>query len=185
MYLKLKPSIYSDFGVTRDPRLSKNVSFQRGAIITGQVPSPLVFAVNNTKENPPSHFEGVSIPVMSKLLMETLGSLGVDSVVPYPALLRNDDAGLEWAEYFAVNILGLASCADMGKSDFTELGRRVSGELLVRFHKLVVDPLKVHGLNLFRLAESPSTILVHERVAVELERRAPVGGWGIALIEVG
>jgi hypothetical protein len=62
-----------------------------------------------------------------------------------------------------VNIIGLVAAADMVASR-----TRPFAEVYF-FEKLVIDPAKAHTLSIFRLAESPTEIIVSDRIAKALE----------------
>lgn len=185
MYYRIKPSIYEEYGIERDPRLPPRVSFKTGSAIPVPLETPVVFPTDNTADHPPCHFAGISIPVMSKLLVSALEIAGVDNMTLYEAILKNEDSGETWDDYYAVNILGRLACADLAASDYVELGRRPGeGPPLLRFKKLVIDPKKTRGMPLFRLAESPSQILIQDRILETINEQEPPGGWGISAFPV-
>lgn len=100
-----------------------------------------------------------NVNLMSTRLVQTLTSAGVDNLQLFPARITDPNTGAIYDDYFAVNVIGLVECADMDKSEHAPLAD------LYFFHELVIKPEKTLGLPLFRLAESPIDIIVHERVA--------------------
>jgi hypothetical protein len=100
---------------------------------------------------------------MSKRMVDTLQKAGVDNLVIYPAEVTNTETGEVNTDFVAVNIIGLVSCAVMDQSKANPLASTNV------FHDLVIDPKKIHGIHMFRLAESPMVILVSEQVATALE----------------
>jgi hypothetical protein len=97
--------------------------------------------------------------LMHVRLLEVLRSVGVDNIQAFPAILRDSSTGQEYADYVAANIIGLVSCANIASSSSSPLA---GGRF---FHKLVIDPDRAEGLLLFRLAESKSDVIIHEKVA--------------------
>ncbi len=109
-----------------------------------------------------------SIPLFSKELIEALNSAGVDNLQIFPInIVERDGLPLD-KEYYAVNILGCIKCADMDQSEYTDITGQ--GLFAVNFRNLVIDEEKAHGQYIFRLAESVSSIIVHERVKKKLEK---------------
>ena len=148
--------------MTRDPTLSVRVSFQAGRVINSTLPNPLLFLADTTAEHPPPDFTKMVIPVMSIELVEALRARGVDNLQTFPAVLENPATGERWANYRAVNIVGVIACADMKQSQYVDIGG--TGVVLVDFTKLVIQPAKALGALCFRLAESSDILLVHESV---------------------
>jgi hypothetical protein len=177
MYYEVMPDMYADFGVTDDP-VPRPGLFMLGQPFTQVLPEPVVFPVDNTDEHPPRGMEGISVPVWSGALLRSLQGAGVDNLQVFHAILRND-AGREWRDYFAVNVLGAVSC--MAKStEATRVAERPSGMQFAKVHKLVINPARAAGLELFRLAESPTILLMHQRLFDVLQKNAPPDGWGIS-----
>lgn len=99
------------------------------------------------------------VNLMSTRLVQTLTHAGVDNLQLFPARITDPNTGTVYDDYFAVNVIGLVECADMDQSEHMPLAD------LHFFLELVIEPEKTLGLPLFRLAESPIDIIVHERVA--------------------
>jgi hypothetical protein len=184
MYYRIKPSIYSDHGIREEPRLRRDISFKKGCVIEIDISTPMVFYSDNTEENPPRHFEGISIPVMSKILTNHLLSLGVDNIVLYDAIIKNQESGKQWIDYYAINIIGLISCVDLDTSIYVEIGQRPAGPALAKYQHLVIDPQRTLGAKLFRLAESPSVILIIDKIWEELKLRMSENNWGFSVFPV-
>jgi hypothetical protein len=108
----------------------------------------------------------------------------VDNFDCYDAIIRTEKSGLEWNEYFAVNVLGIVKCAEMVKSKFTKIADSPGGVALAGFHKLVLDSTKTRDIAFFRLAESPGTLLAHEHIVAAMKKLPRPGGWGITAIPV-
>ncbi len=101
--------------------------------------------------------------LMSRELVQTIEAAGVDSLQKFDATLKDTKTGEINNSFVVVNVVGLVEAADLDSSESIPLG---SGEV---FTDLVVDQDKAHGLLMFRLAESRSDIIVHERVAKAIE----------------
>ena len=169
MYYMLRKSDFEDYGITKEPRLARGVSFQTGATITGEVPRPLVLEVNTTQAHPPTDFLQMKIPVLSDRLVAKLGDLGIDNVQLFPVQLRNDGTKETWDGYNAVNVLGLISCLAIEQSKATPgLPPLYTFDL----SDLVIDERRTDGTLLFRLLEAPRVILVHEQIADALTEAA-------------
>ena len=96
------------------------------------------------------------MPVWSGAVLRCLQGAGVDNLQVFHALLRNA-AGREWRDYFAVNVLGAVAC--MAKSsEASHIAERPSGAAFVKVHKLVINPARAAGLELFRLADPRGVI---------------------------
>jgi hypothetical protein len=123
--------------------------------------------INDFTGVPPDMFDGYMC-LMSKSMVDTVKSMGVDNIETYRAILDDKPNGREF-EYFAVNILGVVAAANLGESEWENL----DGPALLdtHFDKLVVDPKKARGQFMFRLAEDTGTIVVHERVKQALEAK--------------
>ena len=144
------------------------VSWTRGAAITRPVPDPI--SLDLKPLNPTSADHGPSMPplleggmpLMRDDLILALAQIGVDNLHSYNALIADPDNGKSYANYKAINVIGLVAAADMGKSEATV---HPGGAIIdVDFDSLVVDETKAHDMLLFRLAESTNAILVHRRV---------------------
>jgi hypothetical protein len=171
MYFHLDASFHEDHGVTHDPRLPPRTSFQAGRMLPTTLPEPLVFEVDNTAAHPPADLTMMVIPVMSERLVEALTGLGVDNLQTFAAVLRNPETSEEWKTHRAVNIVGTITAANMKKSKYKDGGG--TGVVLVEFDKLVVNEGKARGALMFRLAESPDIMVVHESIKDGLRAVTP------------
>lgn len=99
-------------------------------------------------------------PTMSLELIKTIQDVGVDNLEVYPAIFVNIGTGEEFNNWHAaVNVVGLVSCADLNQSKSQPLASKHY------FHELKIDAKKAIGLFMFRLAEQPMDIILHEKVA--------------------
>jgi len=67
---------------------------------------------------------------------------------------------------------------------FVKIGERPSSLPLAGFQELVIDSQKTNGLLLFRLAENPIKLIVHEKVIDSLAKNSSPDGWGVSAIEL-
>jgi len=109
------------------------------------------------------------MPVFRNDLIEALEYAGVNNLQLFDLTLIDPDDGTRYTNYKAVNILGAVAAADMDKSIATV---HPGGPVIdVDFDRLVIDEEKAHGFYLFRLAESVTTIMVHQKVKEMLEEK--------------
>lgn len=134
---------------------------------------PLRFKLNSTWGNKMSDFFEAGIPVFSKKLLNNFRAAGVDNLDAYEAEMYDDETGQVWGDYFAVNVIGSVSCANMDESSYRD--PTGSGKITVFFKNLVIDPSKTNGMLCFRLMESLGDIIVHERVVNEIDLTQYVG----------
>ena len=180
MHYSIRPDIYYDYRLSAPiSPLPAHVSFLRGARISEPIERPIIFASQFSAENPPKPFAGMMIPLWSDELVETFRACGVDNFDCYSAVIRAKNEETEWSGYCAVNVLGLVAGANMAKSEYIPIMSTPGGAPYAGFTKLVLDADKVGTLALFRLAEDPEFIVVHERVIEALKHRPRAGGWGI------
>lgn len=135
-----------------------------GQLIDRPVPNPFVFLLD-------PHYPGELLPmyegsilVMRDELIRKLQKAGVDNLQLFPALIRDEEKNREYADYKAVNIVGLISCANMDESTRMDPEDDESDMIDVDFDSLVIDESRTGGMLLFRLAEAVSAILVHRNV---------------------
>lgn len=181
LYHHIAASRSEDHAVTDEPELPPEVSFSKGAHIAAELPDPLVFEVSQPAGGTPPHFVGTTIPVFSSLLVDTLRSAGVANFQVFPAVLRDPGANTQWDGYWAFNAIGLIAAADVDKSSADTIvrgGPRGVPVPLLAFHELVLDRHKTRDVAMFRLWESPGTLLVHERVLAHIRKHRPPDGWG-------
>ncbi len=92
-------------------------------------------------------------------LFEALLAIGIDSIDPYPALIRNTETREEWKDYLFLNIVGLVAGADLTKSDYAELGPDINV-----IDKVAIKAVSLPRAPIFRLAEDRLKIIVSDRV---------------------
>jgi len=123
-------------------------------------------------QGPPADFYDFRVTLMSGPMVETLRRAGVDNLMTYPVTIVDEETGARWP-FFAVNIIGRVAAADMVKSEWSSSHDPPQGD--VEFETLVIDPARARGQLFFRLAENLTTILVHQRIKVALEKARLTG----------
>jgi hypothetical protein len=177
----------SDYQVTQEPKLPDDLDFVFGKKFKGKVPRPLVFEVNYPTRNDVPHFIGETIPVFSDSLIKVFRSAGVDNFQTFPALLRNPETGAEWDRFSVFHEFGLIAAADFDKSEYDMI---MEGDPegvstpLAGFHVLVLDKKKTRNVAMFRLAESPDTLLIHTHVLQHIRKHRPPDGWGFDATDI-
>lgn len=166
MYHIFGPSIYEEYGVLEEPELPLRVSFQSGTLISTAIDEPLAIIVEHTAKTPPGDFLEMTIPIMSDRLVEALGRSGIDNLQTFPAAVQSASSPDSWQSYRAVNVVGAIAAADLTRSTYADPSGR--GVLLVDFEVLVLDEKKASNTLMFRLAESPGILLVHDKVKESL-----------------
>ena len=111
-------------------------------------------------------FLQADIPLFSARLLNRFHAEGVDNLDAYPAILVDPKSGRQWHDYFAVNIIGIVSCADMDQSEYVD--HTGKSQASVAFSKLVIDGRRTCDLLCFRLFENFSSILVHQNVVSKI-----------------
>lgn len=154
------------------PSVPGVASWILGQPIDASVPEPLEFTVRTDEDDQSPDKPGVllemyqeSYVLMTDRLVTALGEAGVDNLQVFDAVIRDPRAESSVTNYKVVNVIGVVACADLGKSTYTSSGAPL---IDVSFDSLVIDEKRAGGLLLFRLAESLSAIIVHERVKSHL-----------------
>lgn len=138
-------------------------------MIDAAVPQPLNFTVEPDEDdrNPDEpavllELYQYGVVLMTDRLLTALREAGADNLQTFDAVIRDPHVGTVTTNYKVINVVGVVSCADMSQSAYTP----PDGVPLidVSFDSLVIDEKRVGGLLLFRLAESLSAIIVHQRV---------------------
>jgi len=121
------------------------------------------------------------------LHIDLLKSQGVNNFQAFPAELFNPETGKKRLEFYLFNVIGLLKAVNLDKSDFDVLMPASSDgvdTVLAAFHKIVLDSKKTMEMKMFRLAEDPGTLIIHEEIVDALSNNRPENGWGIDVIEV-
>ncbi|WP_444993942.1 hypothetical protein [Aliikangiella sp. IMCC44359] len=105
-------------------------------------------------------------PVASQAFVDALIEIGVDNIITYDVLLHNEDYSVTYEGFKAINIIGLVKAAGPGTVYLSD-SRLIDASI----DTLELEPRSIKGLYIFRLAESISTIVLHEKVKRHLESK--------------
>lgn len=182
-YFELQPDIFAEYVPRIVSTLPNAISFIDGTVIADQLPAPLVFSTGHSMQDPPKGMHGEVIPILSAEFIAALLAAGVSNLQAFPAEVRSRVDSAVWTNYQAINIVGLIACADLTASQFTRIIDRPGAAAvpLMAFEDLKVAPARARGALLFRLAESPGTILVARSVVEHLRSLRTDDDWGITL----
>ncbi len=186
-YFKLKSSNYVDYGIDKAPKLGDEQSVMEGRMVDLAKLPPLIFEHDFPVGEPMPHFLTGGTVVASKTLLDLLTKIGVNNFQAFPAQLINPETGEKRDDYFLFNVLGLMKVADLDASTYDEImkGNPDGIDLpLLAFKNLAINGDQVRGIDMFRLAEAPITIIISERIYNALIENRPDDGWGIIVEEV-
>jgi hypothetical protein len=139
----------------------------RGQEITYRIKEPLKYELHPGYPGQLLPMYESEAPIMREDLLAALTNAGVDNLQLFQAILKDPRAKVEHTNYKAVNVIGLVAAADLSKSTVMNLPNpELFGQT---FDSLAIDEKKAGGLLLFRLAESSSAIVVHDRVKKSIE----------------
>ncbi len=133
---------------------------------------PIQVKISNPDDRDPwPTFEEVPVPFLSKHMYEVLLAAGVNNIDVYPVEISHPDGTIapESDNYFVFNLLGAVAAVDLAKTVY-DPNTQVASMITMSFDSLAVDETKAQGHLMFRLAESLTTILVHESVKAALEK---------------
>ncbi len=138
-----------------------------GQPLAEAIEEPLVYTLDPRRPGNMLPLYDIEETLIRDDLLGALESAGVDNLQTYRAVIRDAKKNVDHSNYRAVNILGVVACADMDQSERMETTD--STMIDVDFRSLVIDEAKTGGALLFRLAESVSAIVVHEKVKKAIE----------------
>lgn len=165
MYYLLSSGIRPRRRIKKKPFI-KGISWWKGAVITGNIPNPLLFDLGTYHPNSSDEdqYMGAFIytnpPVWRDDFIQAMEECGVYNFDTYEVAIKDPDDGTVYTNYKAVNVLGLVAAANMEESIATV--HEGIPLIDVDFDELVIDEKKTRGIKMFRLAESTNAILVHE-----------------------
>lgn len=151
--------------ISKSSHRNRKYALNRGRVLSVDPDPPFLFDVECENELEPG--QPIEIPaydsagpIFDRRLIEVIQKAGVDNLEVFPAVLKIEATGEELRDsHLAVNIIGLVSCADMDESE----AEPIAGSHF--FLKLKIDPEQTRDLLMFRVAEQPLEIVVHEKVA--------------------
>jgi len=113
---------------------------------------------------------------MTKEIVNLLQLTGVDNLDTYPVVIHSLTGKSDCEDYVAVNIIGAIAAADMEQSEYDDDDDDFDGLFDVMFDSIVIDEDKAKDYLLFRMAESVSTVIIHEKIVNVLKEN---GGFGL------
>lgn len=183
-YYVLTEDDYLDYGIQSYATPDTDISFLTGKRIEQEIPL-LNFKVDFPSGFSLPHLLTGGITLVSQKMVHLLKEAGIKNIQTFPVALHNPATGESWNDYVALNILGLVEAADLESSECTVImeGDELNLPLLA-FQSVSLVRKKLNDLLLFRMAESPATIIIHRKIVDLLMLNKPEGGWGIVLTEV-
>lgn len=104
-------------------------------------------------------FRGLLVSGKFRKAME---SAGADNLDYYPVRIINKLTGEMYQDYFIANVLGIVACMNMEDSRFVR--SRLNPASVQTMKELHLDPSKLPGFKIFRLAECFNLVLVDESI---------------------
>jgi hypothetical protein len=167
------------------PAALASADLRRGAWLDRAPTGPLVFTIeDDARAAAPPHWLGDRVPLVSERLLAALRRAGVDNLQTFPALLQGRAGGQPRPGHTVLNVIGAVDAADADASVGTVLIEDDPGPRLVQYTQLVLSRARARDLDMFRLADSPEMLLVHDRVLRVLAADVPDEGWGFTPIEI-
>jgi hypothetical protein len=156
-------SILADF----EPYDDFTGTFRSGAIIKDAPPKPIELTWNKENEEGQRvhYYSAAPVVLMTLTLIDALNQSGADNLDTYPVVIRSMSGHKDCLDYAAVNVIGAIAAADMDASEYDDENEFFDGMYTVDFDSIVIDEKKAQGALLFSLAESISTVVIHETVA--------------------
>lgn len=153
------------FVIAESPDIQPPAPWYSGLRFAKPPSEPIVMTLESGSVMP--DFFDAGVPVFSAKLCEILRSFGVTNFDAYPVSLLDPVRGCTYEGRFAVNVVGLAACADMQNSVY--LDPTGQGLISVFFSQLKINSARASGLHLFRLAESVGELVVSEMLVERLQ----------------
>lgn len=183
-YYILTEDEYLDYGIQGYGNPQTEISFLTGKKIEQEVPL-LIFEVDFPSGFSLPHLFTGGTSLVSQEMVHLLEKAGVKNIQTFPVVLHNPTTEESWNDYVILNILGLVEAADLESSEYDVIMEGDEHNLpLLAFNSVCLLRAKLNDLLLFRMAESPATIIIHRKISDLLMSNKPEGGWGIMLTEV-
>ena len=163
------PDPFKPIAITPD----LGISWMLGQPVVFEGPFPITYVLDDEYDGTPKALYAKAHPVMRDDLAQALTDAGVDNLQMFPAILEDREAGKQYTNYKAFNVVGLVSCADMDASRLMGTSASRMGD--ADFDRLIIDESRTDGLLMFRLAEAVNAIVVSERVRSVIEERGIPG----------
>lgn len=150
--------------------------YLEGRLLTGDVvPIHPRVEIEHGPDAYPDYFELQGVPIVSERFVRVLRGAGVTNFDAYPAPLIEEGQTIQG--HHLLNVIGRVSCLDAAGT----IGTRYAGRL-VRVTSLAVDEARAHGVDLFRLHEKQTLVLLSEHARRALDGLSgailkPAQGW--------
>ena len=113
----------------------------------------------------PTFYEGPAV-IGRVEFYQDLKQIGVDNIEVHAVEIRDEVNHKTIDGYLLLNIIGKVDCADLSQSDVETLGDNMHV-----INKLVIDPSRTLGLDLFLEANDTDCIVISEKVYKHLLRK--------------
>ena len=153
-------------------KLIKGISFKSGQSIQVDIPT-INFVVSLKKILEDYQFNIPGIPLFSSKLRQALLEIGIDYIEYFKANLITKKGRIISDDYNIANIACNIECFDWNNSKYDDTYK--DDGVVIHVDYLVIDKSKIQGKLLFRIAESPSILLVGEELKKHLESKKITG----------
>lgn len=106
-------------------------------------------------------------PIASQAFFDCLVNAGVSNIDAYDVVIVSEDRSRRLEGYKALNIIGLVAAADPAGTRYDP--ENASRLIDASIDSLKLDPRRIRGTLMFRLAEFSGAILVHAKVKAAIE----------------
>ena len=162
-YFRLNSALNDDT-VMVDIASHEEYYFTLGLMFEDKVPEPVEFVIDEDLSGNSWPTLMAAQPLIKINFLNHLKDLGVTNIHDYAARIVRESTIEVNLEYRAINIIGSVFCANLKKSQFTQL------EGMYFFDRLVIDPNKVPtSSELFRLGEAAESIVISKNLADQID----------------
>jgi hypothetical protein len=114
--------------------------------------------VENPKGRMPTFFESPAL-ISTKKFYNDLLEYGIVNIETHAVLIKDEVNQREISDYILLNVIGLVSCDNIEKSEYDKLG-----DDIFIINDLVLNSKKIHGYDLFLIAEDTDCIVISDRL---------------------
>jgi hypothetical protein len=150
------------------PLPTDEISWCIGRPFKAKPSEPIPIVLDPTHSDRLLPYYDVDAIIITRPVMQALLDSGVQNLDIYSARISHPESGFETTDYVAANLIGLVSAVDLKKSNV--VGGSSDLRLDTDLDGFVVDPARVRGALMFRLAENTSAVLVHESLRKPLDK---------------
>lgn len=141
-------------------RSHRRVQTKTGHMFPAGFEGPMIVELDDENVNGtmPTFYGGPAVIARVEFYND-LKEIGIDNIEVHSVEIRDEVNHKTIDGYLLLNIIGKVASADMEQSDYETLGDDIN-----IINKLVIDPAKTNGLDLFLEAEDTDCIIISERV---------------------